>query len=293
MIIKPWGFVVPLDQKRMKRKNLEQSEDIKRQHPLSIAKVQVNDPEYESEVPQRMRNKLFPGFPSSTVIVGQPGSGKSNLLMHMLLRKEFWLHFYDEIYLFGPTVKSDKLYSLIDVPEDHVCADADEMIPKLKEILAKQQADVETDKKSAMKCLIVFEDLTSFFHKVQSKPEFLRCYTQYRHLKGSSVCMVHKWKAFNRTARMSARHIIAFDMNLTDRKQLYQDFGPPNLTEKEWLEMMHYALSKENEDDHPFFYINTHAPLKTRFRRNFTEILELEDTALSSFRKPAHKKRRH
>lgn len=254
----------------------------KSEHPLEIHKVEVEDGEYLSEVPPRMRNKHFPGFPSSSVFIGMPGSGKSNCLMHMLLSPLFWRGFFDEIHLFGPTVKSDKLYGLIKVPEENICTDADELIPKLKEFQKKQQTAVEGDKKEAFKILCIFEDLTSFFNKIQNKPEFIKAYTQYRHLKGSSVSMVHKYKAFNRTCRMSSRHLLCWEMNKTDKKQLYEDFGPPSMNEKQWMEMMNYALTKRHEDDHPFFYINTHAPPHLRFRRCFTEVLELP-TAL-----PAH-----
>ena len=60
------------------------------EHPLKVRKVEVNDSEYKSEVPIRMRNKNFPGFPSCSVFVGMPGSGKSNCFMHMMLSEQFW-----------------------------------------------------------------------------------------------------------------------------------------------------------------------------------------------------------
>lgn len=252
------------------------------EHPLKIRKVAVKDSEYLSEVPLRMRNTNFPGFPSCSVFVGMPGSGKSNCFMHMMLSEQFWYKFFDKIYLFGPTVKSDKLYERIAVPPENICSDPKEMIPKLEEILEEQQAAVEKDKKEAFKVLVVFEDLTSFFYKVQNKPEFQRWYTQFRHLKGTVVSMVHKYKAFNRTARMCTGHLLVWEVNKTERKQLYEDFGPPQLDENEWLDLVDYALTATEDDPKPFLYINNSQPIATRFRKNFTEILELPDRAVRS-----------
>lgn len=250
---------------------------LRQPHPLSIQKVDVQDEEYSSETPERMRNENFPGFPTCSVFVGMPGSGKTNTLIYMLLHAEFWYGFFDEIYFFGPTVKSDKLYERVKLPDDHIINEVDEMLPKLSEIINKQQGEVERDKKKAPKLLVVFEDITSFFYKIQNKTEFHRLYVQIRHLKGSVVSMVHKYKSFNRTCRMSSRHLLVWECNKSEREQLYHDFGPPQLTMKDWFEMMDEALTPSKDCPKPFFYINMSQPVTTRFRRCFTEVLELPD----------------
>jgi hypothetical protein len=195
----------------------------------------------------------------------------------MLTSPLFWNKFFDKIYLFGPTVKSDQLYEVVKVPDDQIVADQTEFLPKLKEALDQQQAMMESSKSEAPKILFVFEDITSYYDKIQKKPEFARCYTQVRHLKGCSVSMVHKYKAFNRTARMSTQHILVWKCNKTEIKQLYEDFGPTQLSEKEWYDLVRYCHEPTEDCDKPFLYINMFAPEKTRFRKCFTEILELED----------------
>lgn len=246
-------------------------------HPLKIRRVETKDPDYQSETPEHLRNTFFPGFPSCSVFVGPPGSGKTNVLMHMLLSPIMWNGFFDKVYLFGPTVKSDKMYERIHVAEDQICTDQKEFLPKLEEALKKQQRQVEDDKKAAPKILMVFEDITAFFNKIQQKPEFVRCYTQVRHLKGASVAMVHKWKAFNRTARMATQHILVWRCNKSEQKQLYEDFGPTSLTLDDWYKLVAYCHKPTDDDAKPFLYINTTVPEKIRFRKNFTEILELRD----------------
>jgi len=258
-----------------KRKDLSTPEK-KESHPLKIHRVETDDADYVSEVPKHLRNQYFPGFPSTSVFVGPPGSGKTNVLMHMLLSKVMWFKFFDKIYLCGPTVKSDKMYERIVVPEDQICTDQKEFLPFLENLIEDQQKAVETNKREADKILVVFEDITSFYNKIQSKPEFARCYTQVRHLKGASVAMVHKWKAFNRTARMATQHILVWRCNRTDQKQLYEDFGPTSMTIKDWYEMVAYCHTPTEDDKKPFLYINTTLPEETRFRKNFTEVLQLQ-----------------
>lgn len=249
----------------------------KERHPLYVDRVPVKDPEFMSEVPERMKNKDFPGFPSCSVFVGMPGSGKTNTFIYMLTSPHFWSKFFDKIYFFGPTVKSDQLYETVKIPDEQIVSDQNEFLPKLKEALDQQQAMMEGTKKDAPKVLFVFEDITSYYDKIQKKPEFARCYTQVRHLKGSSVAMVHKYKAFNRTARMSTQHILVWKCNKTEMKQLYEDYGPTTLTEKEWFDLVRYCHEPTEDCDKPFLYINMFAPEKTRFRKCFTEILMLKD----------------
>lgn len=237
-----------------------------------------------------MKNKNFPGFPSTTVFVGPPGRGKTNCFMNLLHNKNMWNKFFDQIYAFGPTVKSDKLYKTIKLRDENVCENVTDFIPKLKKALAKQQAAVEKSPSGAPKTLWIFEDMTSFYNKIQNQPEFQRCYTQCRHLKGSSVTMVHKYKAFNRTCRNSSQHLLIWKVNKTDIKHLYEDFGPTCMTDKDFYDMVNYAFTPTKDCPKPFFYINTLVPEEIGFRKNFNEILELrpnqENYAMMSNRNP-------
>lgn len=262
---------------------------------LKIKRVEVPDPEYMSEVPQRMRNQFFPGFPSTTTVIGMPGSGKTNLLIYMLLSPSFWFGFFDKIYFFGPTTKSDKLYKKIDIPEEQKVSDPKEMEGKLKEILEEQQSEVESSPADAPKILMIFEDITSYYHKIQQKPEFVRSYCQVRHVKGSSFALAHKWHAINRTVRLCSQHIILFKCNRTEIDQIYKDFPPPEMTCDEFYYMAKWALTPTDDEPKPFFYINTFAPDELKYRRCFSTVLRLPSTSIPpspATSKPEAKKRK-
>lgn len=248
---------------------------------LKVEKIEVPDPEYMSEIPESMKNNDFPGFPSTTLVCGPPGRGKTNLVMWMLLTPGVWNKFFDKIYAYGPTVKSDKLYKRIKLQPDNVVTEVKKIIPDLEKKLAEQTKLVEANPNTAPKVLFLFEDMTSFFNTVQSKPEFHRCYTQCRHVKGASITMVHKYHAFNRTPRTSSQHIICFKMNQKDIVHLYEEFGPVHMNVKEFALMVNHALVPDPENPKPFFYINTMVEDRIQYRRNFTQVYEINPNALS------------
>lgn len=248
---------------------------------LKIVKIEVPDPEYMSEIPEHMKGDNFPGFPSTTVICGPPGRGKTNLLMNLLKNKKMWCGFFDEIYAYGPTVKSDKLYKTIKLKDENVVDDVKNMIPDLEKKLENQTKQVTSNPNTAPKVLFLFEDMTAFFNTVQHKPAFHRCYTQIRHVKGSAITMVHKYHAFNRTPRVASQHIIIFECNTKDIKDVYEEHGPRCLTVQQFMLMVNFALIPTKENTHPFFYINTTvADEKMRFRKCFTEILAINPALL-------------
>jgi hypothetical protein len=246
-------------------------------HAFDIKRIDIKDPEYISETPEHLRSQDFPGFPSVTLFVGRPGSGKTNVLMNLLLGKNFWFGFFDKIYLCGPTIENDKLYQNIDVPKDQIVTNQEEFLPKLEEWIEQQTQEVKRDPAKAPKCLFVFEDITSFYDTLQRTPAFTRCFNQIRHLKSSAVAMVHKLKAFNRTARMCAGHILAWPVNQTEVVQLYDDYGPVSMDKKQFSKMFDYATEEDVDSKKPFLYINMTVPERNRFRRNFTEILHVKD----------------
>lgn len=264
-----------------------------KKHYLHIGKVDVPGIDKKEKVPEYMQGKWFPGFPTTTMIVGQPGRGKTNLVISLLKSPQFYKGFFDKIYLFGPTCKSDDLYKSIHVPEDQIITEIDDFLPRLSAILEEQQTAVEADWNSADKLLFVFEDLTSLFNLLQQSKEFIRCYTQIRHLKGSVISNVHKYKAFNRTCRMASLHIILFRVNRTDISQIFDDFAPANVSKKEFLSIARFAMKEDEHFTHPFFYINLQCKNDNQvFRKTFEKILDTSGLGKEPVKKKAKKRKR-
>lgn len=248
-----------------------------KRHPYEIDHIKIPDAEYMSEVPEHLRNKDIFGFPTTVLVVGPPGKGKSNLLINMLTRKEFYLHFFDKIYLLGPTVKTDKLYKLIKVPENQIVDKEEEFIPKLVEWTNKQKDDVKNDSKTAPKALFLFEDITAYRNTVQNNPNFAKCFTTIRHHKAVVYANVHKYCSLERTARMSCMHLACFPMNRTDQKALFEEYGGSYVVDfEDFHAMLRYAWEPTAENKKPFLHINMYADEKERFRKGFTEVLDVD-----------------
>ena len=71
-------------------------------------------PNYDTnDNPDKRYKQLFPYMPADTfrmLICGNSGSGKTNLLYHMLIKP---LLYYDEIYLYARNLEQDKYQKLI------------------------------------------------------------------------------------------------------------------------------------------------------------------------------------
>jgi Poxvirus A32 protein len=245
------------------------------QHPFHVGRMNLPDPEYMSEVPTHLQNKEVPGFPTTILLVGEPGSGKSNLLMTLLTGMNFWNGFFDTVYLLGPTVQSDQMYQHIIVPDDQIVTKAEEFIPKLKLWVEKQIDAVKQNPKTAPRALFVFEDFTSYREDIQNKPEFIRCFTAIRHHKATSIVNIHKVKALNRTARLACRQLCIFPVQTTEIKQIYEDNGPRKLSFDDFVLVCEEAWTPDEENKKPFLYINKFSDENKRFRKCFTNIIDI------------------
>lgn len=262
-----------------------------KKHPYEIGKITPPGREKKEKVPEYMQGKNFPGHPTTALIIGQPGSGKTNLLMSLLTGQQFWRGYFDKIYLIGLTCKSDDLYKSIELPEDQIITDSEKIVPELNRIIKEQDEAIKEDWNSADKLLFVFEDFTSLYSEIQGKKEFVRCYCQIRHLKSTALTLVHKYKAMQRTARMCCLHIMAFNINLTDIEAMYHDYGSTHLNKKEFVTLAQTAMKKQTDEDHPFFYVNLQVPENVRYRRNFTTIYRIKEPgAVSSIDQREKKK---
>jgi len=244
-------------------------------HPYSIRKLPIQDPDFVSETPVSLQNKDLPGFPTVVIIVGEPGSGKTTLLINFLVREDLWRGFFDKIFYLGPTIKADQTYKLLKIPDERVVTDQDEFIPKLQEWADEQREAVEHDRKLAPKCLFIFEDITSYYHTAQASPDFAKCFNTIRHHKSTVVANIHKFKALNRTARQSGRHIILFPISDTEVKQVADDYIPHQLTRNDFMIMCQMIWEPDEKQERPFLYINKHCDMKKRYRRCFTDVIDV------------------
>ena len=212
--------------------------------------------------------------PFSLAVYGMTGSGKTVAVLNLLTNPAMYGGgFFDEMYLFSATGKSDDSFDALELKKNHIITD--DMISKLKKIIATQKRDVERrgiDR--AKKVCIIFEDLTAN-RKLMNSPDFIKAFVQNRHLSCSTIACCHKFNALIRTARMNANHHWLFPCSESEVSRVVDEHQPPALTKKQFEELIRYAFEATEDMPRPFLWINLKVPTQTRFRKSLEEVLEI------------------
>ena len=244
----------------------------------------------KSKIPQRpnMKNGIIPKHPGRVIFNGRSGSGKSNLIVSLLARPEFYgerkekghrqpKHYFEEIYLFSPTAGDmddlpQHLLQHTPLIKKHIFKTFDEDM--LFKIMDKQQSIMKNkggiDK--APKVLVILDDIQSNRRFLRSDA-ILKIFLMGRHF-GISVWLAGQ--AFNltpRSCRLQASNVMIFPLTGSEGEVLKKEFKPSGMSNKDWQTMLKHVLSGR----HDFLHINMMDHVKTRFRKNLDELLELKD----------------
>lgn len=258
------------------------SKDTSTSNRLSL---KIKPLETEGNFPQRplMKENIIPRMASSSLIVGGTGSGKTVLLVNLLIRPEFYKDYFDRMYLFSPTGGTDPTFKLLIKSkqlkkQDVITTDFES---RLSDIVNEQQAHVESlgNEFKAKKICVIFEDLSSL-KRLQRSEAFEQCFVQNRHLAMMVFAVVHKLSALTRVARLQAANIFFFPSPNSEVEILIDENAPPNLTKDQFREVIRLATA----GSHNFLHINNRVPYAERYRRNLDTIIELPGYKKSSKR---------
>ena len=156
-------------------------------------------PNYDSiDDPNRKYKQLYPCMPSDTfrmLICGNSGSGKTNLLYHMLIKP---LLYYDEIYLYARNLEQDKYKRLI---------------PKMGELSMRQGYDIlhvsndeftpvtEMDYEDNQK-LVIFDDYVCD----KNQRQIIDYFIQGRHKNSSVIYLSQSFYKTPKDIRLNCSH---------------------------------------------------------------------------------------
>ena len=115
-----------------------------------------------------MAQGIIPRHPNVCLFSGKSGSGKSNLMLSLLTRKEFYgseegkRHYFDHICVLGSTCESDDLYLGLKKQSVQVETVTEVTPESIQQILDYQKEKIaELGISSAPRTLIIYEDLQS------------------------------------------------------------------------------------------------------------------------------------
>jgi hypothetical protein len=252
----------------------------------------------EPEIKQPPHAGIIPKAHFRWILSGPSKSGKSNLAKWSLDNyyksptnpNKSW---FDTIYLLSPTAHLDFMWSNLKGLE-HKNRISKPTPAILNKILASQVKKItgsssesalknissqtlSKKKQTADKVLVIFDDAIAESQLINSA-EFMKIFIQGRHYGISSMVMTQSYMRVPRSVRLQATHVSMFPSRSTEIDRIYTEFGPKSMNKKEFAEMIQFATKPEEGDEYPFVHIDAFSPERTRFRRNFTNTLEIKES---------------
>jgi hypothetical protein len=276
---KPFEFEPILSEKQIE-KELDLPPEVKdKKNILKILPYPTN----KNKIKQRpfMKENIIPRHSSSVIFNGRSGSGKSNLLINLLTRPEFYgrtkpsnekSQYFDLIFLFSPTADGgDDLVKFLKIPDKRIFTKPE---PSILDNILKTQKDLIASKgiEKSPKILIIFEDIQSNAGGILNSPSFLKCFIQARHLNVSTFLLGQSWTKTPRACRLQANNIFFFPSSGSEVELLVKEFCPPHTDKKDFQKLVERATT----DRYNFLHINMREPPEERFRHNLDKILTIK-----------------
>lgn len=268
-----------LETKKNKVKEIpNEAKQLQNKKGTDLLKI-VAYPTNKHKIEQRplMKADVIPRHASSVIFNGKSGSGKSNLMINLLTRPEFYgpkkageKGYFDMIFLFSPTANGgDDLVTFLNLPEKRIDTSLD--TKKLDHIINTQQKLIE--QKGIMqspKILIIFDDCQSDANFLKTK-SFMRCFIQCRHLNISTFLCGQRFNRTPKACRMQANNIFFFPGSDSEVELMTDEYTPPNTSKKAFRELIQHATTKPYD----FLHINLRSPVEKRFRHNLDQYLKI------------------
>lgn len=217
---------------------------------------------------------IDPMLPQHPFLVYCPsvcGSGKSTIIQFLLCTA--YNRFFNKIFIISATVKKDVSWKMLKFDEDKVFESYTDGV--FRNIVQ------EIEQSEDQKVLIIIDDMTSQ-NIWTPKNELCKFIPVHRHspskrppnICGTSLFIIsHQYKAIPKSIRGLMSDILIFEMNSAEEvKTISDDNKGLIMTHADFLKLFMMAT----DEKYSFLYIKKKEPVRTRFRKNFNEIFELE-----------------
>ena len=231
----------------------------------------------KSKVERRecMTNHTIPCHPFRAILSGSSGSGKTNLLLHLLTSKTLYKDYFDLIFVISPTAgRLDDSYQVLEEnnPKTKIKIINDLDPDKIEQIMeTNKKLILEHEVHKAPRILIIYDDVISHKRFMNSK-SFLHSFIASRHYNASVFICTQKFTAVPRTARIQANAVFFFKGTNGERLVLAEEFSPAGYHKREMETIIDFATS----EPYSFLFINLQAPHGKRIRKNLDQILLLK-----------------
>ncbi len=243
----------------------------------------------KSNIKQRpaMEQGIIPKHPSTMLFAGKSGSGKTQLLINLLSKPEFYgptskkkidlskpgqvdTGYWDLIVIFSETAGiADDLYDHLKwIPKEHIMKPT---IIQLEHIINTQKGIVsEKGVDKAPKILLIFDDI-AHHKKLLASDAYLEIHILNRHLGISVMELFQSYVKCPRSSRIQVNAVFAFKGTNTEFERLCSEHCPSMHSDKEFQEIVAHA----QKEPYSFIFVNKKAKAGEQYRKNLTHILKL------------------
>ena len=216
--------------------------------------------------PSACQNDILPKLHCTYLIIGKSGSGKSNVLLHLLNSPALLKNAFD-IILYLSDSPDDTVQDNLKIPRENFLKNWSE--DSIEKILAKQEDSIKKQGflKTKSICLI-FDDVLSRPKFLNSKV-ILKLVTACRHFNISCIFNTQSYKKLPRTVRLQARGIILFPSSMSELVKFSEEQCLPNMSNKAFLKKIQYIT----KDAYQFAFINNDSSNENKLRKNFNLII--------------------
>jgi hypothetical protein len=242
--------------------------------PKTLSIYKVKD---EAETYYTNKDLIF-DVPFRLLIVGKSQlSGKSNILVNLLLRDEFYNKDFDgeNIFLVSPSITNDeklkKIIKVKEIPDENLFLEYDEDV--LKQLYQMLQDEYEEAKEAGEKPqnkLIIFDDM-SYNGALKAKQHGIinKIFSNGRHINLSIITTAQKYSDLLTSSRENANGAIFFNCSNKQLKLIEADHNYLG-SKKEFMNMFRKVMN----ETHSFLVVNYTNPKEQRYLdKNFDVII--------------------
>jgi len=210
-------------------------------------------------------NELAPDQPFRMLMVGSSGSGKTNVLIDLILRYLV----YDKLYVYTKHLHQSK-YKILQkiikfVEEDELLKDVGDFpiavfADDIKNVVPLEKMDEKKDN------VIIFDD----FITEKNQKQMIDMFVRGRHKNASVIYLTQSYFSTPKDIRINCNQFLLFgSANNRDINLVLSDHCS-DMDKEEFRRLYNEATSEQ----YSFFYIDKDAPNKTlKFRKKFDDFL--------------------
>lgn len=235
----------------------------------------------EIEQPEMVEKWRLPKLHFKLLACGPSGSGKSTAVINLL--NLAYKNSFKKVYLIGPTSKVDKVWDSLKLDNFNNTSKKEKIsIGELTKIFKTGLQSVKTRGHTGPKTLIIFEDFINTVDPETGKlllnsHEVADLALVGRHAAISIVFLTQLYNKLPRRLRENCSHVIYLPSKHGENSRIAEDYCPPRRNKK-WMEQLVMAATKPDEQNsHPFLFIDVYAEPMYKFRRNFNLLINWTD----------------